>query len=56
MQYRDIPAFMNSPFFVPEPGNWHLKEGAPKKIKKEFQEYMGMVELVNGSEDDKGVR
>lgn len=31
---------MNSKFFVDEPGNWHLKEGAPADVQKEFEEYM----------------
>lgn len=34
------PDFTNSPYFVPESGNWHLKEGAPEEVKKEFEEYM----------------
>ena len=33
------PKFMDSPYFVPEFGNWHLKEGAPKKVVKEFEEW-----------------
>lgn len=32
--------FTKSPYFVPEDGNWHLKEGAPEEVKKEFEEYM----------------
>lgn len=35
-----MPSFWNSPYFVPEPDNWHLKEGAPEEIKKAFAEYM----------------
>ena len=38
MQAR--PKFWDSPYFVPEPDNWHLKEGAPEDVKKEFEEYM----------------
>ena len=34
------PEFTKSPYFVPEDGNWHLKEGAPEEVKKEFEEYM----------------
>ncbi|PMC39177.1 hypothetical protein CJ195_04365 [Bacillus sp. UMB0899] len=34
------PDFMNSIYFVDEPGNWHLKEGAPAEIRKEFEDYM----------------
>lgn len=34
------PDFFNSPYFVPEPDNWHLKPGAPPEIVKEFEEYM----------------
>ena len=32
--------FTNSTHFVPEDGNWHLKEDAPEDVKKEFEEYM----------------
>lgn len=32
--------FANSPYFVPEVDNWHLKEGAPEEVKEEFEEYM----------------
>lgn len=32
--------FVNSPYFVSEDENWHLKDGAPEEVKKEFEEYM----------------
>ena len=32
--------FTKSPYFVAEDNNWHLKEGAPKEVKEEFEEYM----------------
>ena len=35
-----MPSFITSPYFVPEDGNWHLKEGAPEDVIKEFEEYM----------------
>ena len=34
------PDFIKSPYFVPEPDNWHLKPGAPPEVQKEFDEYM----------------
>lgn len=34
------PKFFNSPFFVMEQDNWHLKPGAPESVRKEFDEYM----------------
>ena len=34
------PKFISSPYFVPEAGNWHLKDGAPEEVVKEFAEYM----------------
>lgn len=34
------PKFTDSPYFVPEENNWHLKDGAPEDIKREFEEYM----------------
>lgn len=37
---QSLPSFWNSPYFVPEPDNWHLKEDAPEELKKEFEEYM----------------
>ncbi len=37
---QNMPTFWNSPYFVPEPDNWHLTEDAPEELKKEFEEYM----------------
>lgn len=34
------PKFMDSPYFVDEPGNWHLKPGAPPEVVEEFEQYM----------------
>ena len=34
------PKFMDSPYFVMEEDNWHLKEGAPAETVKEFNEFM----------------
>lgn len=34
------PSFVDSPYFVGEVDNWHLKEGAPEAVVKEFEEYM----------------
>lgn len=34
------PKFVDSPYFVAEEDNWHLKEGAPEEVVKEFEEYM----------------
>lgn len=34
------PRFTKSPYFVDEPGNWHLKPGAPEDIVQEFEEFM----------------
>lgn len=31
-----LPKFMSSPYFVPEFDNWHLKPGAPKEVRDEF--------------------
>lgn len=35
-----MPDFFTSEFFVPEPDNWHLKEGAPKEVQEEFDAWM----------------
>jgi hypothetical protein len=34
------PLFLDSPYFVMEEDNWHLKEGAPAGIVEEFNQYM----------------
>lgn len=34
------PDFLDSEYFVGEPDNWHLKEGAPPELVKEFEEWM----------------
>jgi hypothetical protein len=34
------PNFTKSPFFVNDPGNWHLRTGAPEDIQEEFDHYM----------------
>ena len=39
-----LPSFWDSPYFVPEPDNWHLKETAPEELKKEFEKYMKVGE------------
>jgi hypothetical protein len=41
------PEFMDSPYFVDEPGNWHLKTDAPDKLKKEFENYMQAMKGEN---------
>ena len=35
-----IPKFIDSPYFVMEMDNWHLKDGAPAEVVREFNEYM----------------
>lgn len=34
------PSFVDSPYFVWEVDNWHLKEGAPDEVVEEFEKYM----------------
>ena len=34
------PKFMESPYFVLEPGNWHLLPGAPADVVKEFEAFI----------------
>ncbi len=34
------PKFVDSPYFVPDFDNWHLKPGAPEEVVKEFNEWM----------------
>ena len=39
---RALANFLTSPYFVPEPNNWHLLPGAPEEIVKEFEEFMAL--------------
>lgn len=34
------PDFFDSPFFYIDDDGWHLKEGAPEEVVREFKEYM----------------
>lgn len=43
----DCPKFYESPYFVDEPGNWHLKPGAPKEVVEEFERFMDAQEALN---------
>lgn len=51
------PKFITSPYFVPEAGNWHLKDGAPADVVKEFEAYMKAHEefakKMNSFKDEK---
>jgi hypothetical protein len=37
------PKFIDSPYFVDEVFNWHLKDGAPKEVQDEFNAFMKQV-------------
>ena len=43
--------FVDSPYFVAEDENWHLKDDAPEDVKKEFEEYMQYSKEL----EDKGI-
>ncbi|MBO7518948.1 MAG: hypothetical protein J6T31_07540 [Methanobrevibacter sp.] len=49
------PKFMDSPYFVDELFNWHLKKGAPDDVVKEFNEYMAQIDK-DDAEPEKPVR
>ncbi|HJV17806.1 MAG TPA: hypothetical protein VJ546_10575 [Bacillales bacterium] len=40
---RKRPQFTKSSFFIDEPGNWHLKPGAPVEIQEEFENYISSL-------------
>ncbi|WHY75618.1 hypothetical protein QNH20_15945 [Neobacillus sp. WH10] len=44
---RTRPEFTKSPYFVDEPGNWHLKPGAPKEQEIELANYLSSLENVD---------
>lgn len=43
---KKLPDFIKSEYFVAEPGNWHLKEGAPKQLQKELSHYIQSLTTV----------
>lgn len=49
----EMPKFMNSEYFVEEFGNWHLKDGAPPDVVKEFDEYMKAEAEANEQGEDR---
>ncbi len=55
---RIRPDFMKSRYFVDEPGNWHLKKGAPKELQAELEQYLQALEhesnagTINGNTID----
>lgn len=38
------PNFIDSPYFVAEEDNWHLKPNAPAEVVAEFEEWMKQQE------------
>ncbi len=44
---RIRPDFTKSPYFVDEPGNWHLKPGAPKELQLELENYLHIIEDID---------
>lgn len=39
------PSFIDSEYFVPLPGRWELRPGAPEHIRKEFDEFMATLNI-----------
>lgn len=50
------PDFIDSPFFIEDPGNWHLKPGAPADVVKEFEEFMEMIVLAEAPGEPETVK
>jgi hypothetical protein len=44
------PQFVDSPYFVAEPGNWHLKPGAPDDVVREFKQWMDAYNSANNGQ------
>ncbi len=50
------PDFMDSPYFVDETFNWHLKPGAPPEVVEEFESFMledDNLTLTEGEQEQK---
>lgn len=41
------PKFVDSPYFVMEVDNWHLKPGAPPEVVSEFEKWIKQQEEAN---------
>ena len=48
---KRAPTFLNSPYLIKEPFNWHLTDDAPEDVIREFIEYMNGDILIR--EEDK---
>jgi hypothetical protein len=44
---RIRPEFTKSPYFVDEPGNWHLKDGASQELQNDLDNYLSSLEDIN---------
>ncbi|WP_040208690.1 hypothetical protein [Neobacillus jeddahensis] len=53
---RIRPDFTKSPYFIDEPGNWHLKAGAPKEMQNELEEYLNSLEILDEPGTIKGIK
>ena len=47
-----VPDFFTSEYFVMETDNWHLKDGAPEEVRKEFEEFMSSSDYIVKTSDD----
>ena len=43
----EIPSFMKSNYLIVDEKGWRLKEGAPKELQEEFNEFMRLVNKEN---------
>ncbi|ETI66472.1 hypothetical protein [Neobacillus vireti] len=48
--------FTKSQYFVDEPGNWHLKDGAPKELQIELENYLNSLEDLEDPGSMNGVQ
>ncbi|MGZ4159834.1 MAG: hypothetical protein ACXVNF_03410 [Neobacillus sp.] len=53
---RIRPDFTKSPYFVDEPGNWHLKPGAPEALQIELKNYLNSLEEIDEPGTINGIR
>ncbi|WP_066370293.1 hypothetical protein [Neobacillus fumarioli] len=53
---RIRPEFTKSPYFVDEPGNWHLEPGAPKELQIELENYLCRLTETNEPGSINGIK
>ena len=50
------PSFWDSPYFIRDLDNWHLSDGAPEELKREFEDYMSHPDCVELKSEEEYIK